>query len=298
VSRVWRTLSSTIVCCMVMTIGSPVYAQTSFPAISSSSISVDGSTLFIQGSAFGSSPAVSFGGLALGGVIVDSSGTTITVPMPAVPAGTYELVVSSKNAHSAEFEMTVGVEGPAGPAGPAGPPGDTGPAGAAGDVGPQGPAGPPGPQGIQGLQGLIGPPGLTGPQGPSGIVGHATGSGFGNIPTGTLQFVAQTIVVTVSGGQRVLVLSHRALGTTVAAGAGSLNLFICYEPAAGGTLNSVGGGLFGLRVGANTRLPFGLSSILAVPAGTYNVGLCGYTSDGNANWNSNEFSYTSALIFN
>jgi hypothetical protein len=277
------------VCCALTT--SPVWAQASSPTIAATSQSADGSTLFIQGDNFGASPSVSFGGFPLGGVIVDALGTTITVPMPVAAPGTYQLVVASKRNHSAAFEITLGATGPAGPAGPAGAAGPTGPQGADGAIGPQGPPGPAGPMGVTGATGSAGL------QGPSGVVGHATGSGAGNNPDGNLQFLAQPVAVTLAAGQHAFVISHRALGTVAVAGAGNLNLFICFEPAAGGAPSTIGSGLYGLRVAANTRLDFGLSTIATMPAGSYTVGLCGYTADGNANWNNNEFSYTSALVF-
>jgi len=166
-----------------------VPAQAQAPQISSASVSTDGTTLFIVGTGFGPSPTVILGTTTLGGVVVNSTGTMISAPLP-VPAptpGTYLLRVCPSGAcdspipllglvrpQSAEFTVTIGASGGIGPQGPAGPQGPTGP---------QGPAGPSGPQGTTGAQGPIGPQGPTGPQGPAGPVG-ATGPVGPQGPTG------------------------------------------------------------------------------------------------------------------
>lgn len=147
------------------------------PVVVSSSISVGGDVLFVEGTGFGTAPTVSLGGVLLGGVVVNTIGTHLTADMPALTPGTYQLVVASGNNKSAAFEMTLGAQGPAGPAGPPGPQGVPGPAGpqgapgVAGPAGPQGPAGVAGPQGPQGATGAQGPVGPAGPQGPQGVQG-------------------------------------------------------------------------------------------------------------------------------
>lgn len=262
-------------CLVVLCLGllpARVDAQT-LPGISATSLSADASTLFIEGSGFGATPSVSFGGVALGGVIVNTLGTQITVPLPAFGPGTYQLVVAARANRATAFEVTLGASGAEGPAGPAGPQGEPGADGAPGATGPMG------------------------PQGPSGVVASAFATGFGANPTGTLQFLAQPATVTVANGQKVLVSSHKAFGSVAVGGANSLNLYVCHR-LSGSDVEpfATGSGLFGLRVAANTRHDFGLSAIITLTAGSYNVGLCGLTGDGNANWNSNEFSYTTALV--
>ena len=128
----------------------PVSAQKQSPIVISASESVDGKTLFVQGSGFGTAPSVSFGGVILTSVVVNSIGTQITAATPALPPGTYQLTVVSGGNRSAAFEMTRGAQGPQGPAGPAGP---AGPIGAMGLLGPMGPAGEPGLQGPAGAAG-------------------------------------------------------------------------------------------------------------------------------------------------
>jgi hypothetical protein len=93
--------------------------------------------------------------------------------------------------------------------------------------------------------------------------------------------------------QKVLVTSSKALGSTT--GAVDLDLWICYQEGAG-PLNMVGSGVFDLQLAANTRQLFTLSAaVTGLAAGDYGFGLCGRTTDVD-NWNSNEYSYTTALV--
>ena len=121
-------------------------------------------------------------------------------------------------------------------------------------------------------------------------------TGFGANPTAATAFIAPTTQVTVAANQKVHVVSDRALGTAGAA-ANGLNLYICYQ-LVGGAVTLVGGGSLGHALPANTRILYGLSAVItALPAGTYNVGLCG-SAAAPANWNSGEWGYTTALVFN
>lgn len=201
----------------------------------------------------------------------------------------------------------VGPTGPAGPAGPAGAAGATGAAGPMGPAGSQGPAGAPGAAGPQGPQGTAGPTGAagatgaTGPQGPQGIpgvVGSYMANGLGNSPTATLDFIGPTVMITVAAGQKVIVTSNKALGSTLAGGATGLNLYMCYKStAAGSSINSDSqNGSFGQQVPQNTRMLFGLSAVFTgLPAGTYFFGMCGASANF-GNWNNNEYGYTTALV--
>ena len=74
-----------------------------------------------------------------------------------------------------------------------------------------------------------------------------------------------------------------------------LDVWICYQEGDGAVL-TVGTGVFDLRAAANTRQLVSLSAALTgLAPGTYKVGLCGKSGDA-SNWNSNEFSYTTALV--
>ncbi|MHB8872505.1 MAG: hypothetical protein ACYC8T_02355 [Myxococcaceae bacterium] len=107
--------------------------------------------------------------------------------------------------------------------------------------------------------------------------------------------------VTVNGSQSVTVTSTAALGSSLGTGAQNLKLYICSQLGAGAVV-SHGFGLFGLGVPAGPiRLPFTLNArIGGLAAGTYQVGLCGSanTAVDAANWNNNEWSYTSAMVTN
>ncbi len=103
-----------------------VLAQNNAPIVTAATQSAAGDTLFISGSGFGSSPIVTLGGVVLGGVLVDSPGTSITAVMPALPPGSYELSVESAKNKAVNFEITIGTQGPPGPAGSPGATGSPG----------------------------------------------------------------------------------------------------------------------------------------------------------------------------
>jgi hypothetical protein len=103
--------------------------------------------------------------------------------------------------------------------------------------------------------------------------------------------------VTISAsGQKVYVNSVKALGSTAASGASNLILDICYKETAG-SITHFGATLSYLRVPQNTTVPMGLNAIITgLGTGTYDVGLCGYSSDA-SNWDANDYGYTSAFVF-
>jgi hypothetical protein len=149
--------------------------------------------------------------------------------------------------------------------------------------------------GIPGTDGIRFPNGTLQTTAPTPV--FASGPGLN--PTTTNQFLAQTVTVTVnSSTQKILVTSHKALGSTAVAGATSLSLYIGFRPV--GTTASpttVGGGALGNRVAQNTRITMGLSGMITgLAPGDYEVGLTGSSSDA-VNWNSNEFSYTTATVY-
>jgi len=191
-----------------------------------------------------------------------------------------------------------------------GPIGPQGPQGVAGNDGAMGPQGPQGPQGLTGAMGATGPQGPTGatgatgavgPQGPQGIVTTAFTSAFGGNGGGviaTLDFIGATVNITVtSSTQKILVMSSKALGSTIAGGASGLNIYIGYKLGTG-SVTSVGGGIFGLQVPQNSRYTFNVSGIITgLAPGTYTVGMVGIASVP-ANWNNNEYGYVTAVLMN
>jgi hypothetical protein len=127
-------------------------------------------------------------------------------------------------------------------------------------------------------------------------VNFAFASAAGNEPTtNTVQFIGAIAQVSVVSGQKILVTSHKALGSHV--GASNLNLYIGYRLlGSGAPPTPVGSGIFGLQVPAGTRVPMGMSAVInGLDTGIYEVGLMATT--GHANWNSNEYGSTTALVF-
>jgi hypothetical protein len=153
------------------------------------------------------------------------------------------------------------------------------------------------PTGLQGPKGDPGDPGMQGepgPQGPSGVVASVNAWGLGNNPLSSLNFIGPTVTVSVSLGEKVLVSGHKAVGST--AGAAGLNLNICSQPVGGGALTTADGvGMANLRVPASTRLIQTLSAELSNLSGSYNVGLCGFSSNA-ASWNDNGNGMVTAIV--
>jgi hypothetical protein len=206
-----------------------------------------------------------------------------------------------------------GPAGPQGEPGPAGPKGDTGPVGPQGEPGPagpkgdQGPIGPAGPQGNPGPMGPIGPMGPAGPEGPTGPAGasgvadgvYASGA-MTTAPNGTLTFVAPTVTVTITDGQRIFADSSRVFSAPSGGAADSLSLWICYQATGGSGLTKVGPTLMStpLKLPANQRAQFGLTAIVTgLPADTYTVGLCGQAINPYATWAPGGDGATTALVF-
>ncbi len=186
-----RAVRAAVVLCAVLAAAPCAFAQKTAPEIISASIS--GSTLTVNGTGFSANQSVALGGVVLGSVVVNSIGTSFTAAVPAMPSGTYELVVQVGNNKSTPFEMTVGAVGPQGPAGPAGAAGPAGPAG------PQGPAGPAGPQGA------------TGPTGPSGVIdADSVEASIVFIPTACTDTATMVTPITVTAPAKILAT---ALGT-------------------------------------------------------------------------------------
>lgn len=128
------------------------------------------------------------------------------------------------------------------------------------------------------------------------ILSFNQASGFSTI-TSDLNFLVFPAIVTLSETAGIMINSSRTLGTTTGITTGTFNMYMCYRNTNGGSLITMGGGMFGMRLPANTRIPFSLSySTPLLPAGIYEVGLCGDCSDP-SQWNSNEWGYTTAMAY-
>jgi hypothetical protein len=119
-------------------------------------------------------------------------------------------------------------------------------------------------------------------------------TGFGSDPASALRFLAEPLRVQVAGpGDKVVVTSSKALGANGLAASG-LSLWVC-RAAAGSAPVPVGDGVTELAVPANAKQLFTLSAVItSLTAGSYDVGLCGRTS--NANWTNNDVSSTTAIV--
>jgi len=103
--------------------------------------------------------------------------------------------------------------------------------------------------------------------------------------------------VTVAAGQVVLVTAQITLGTSSAAGAGSLRLWICDQP---------NGGVITEPHPIDWIAPFAVQNSLnaypltdtltSLPPGSYSVGLCGQITNLPNNWDRNDWAYTTAEV--
>lgn len=228
----------------------------------------------------------------------------ISVRVPA-GVGSYVTLSPRQPITAAPFALYAlnsqpGPQGPVGPAGPQGASGVQGPQGPVGAQGPQGITGATGAQGAQGPQGPAGATGAQGPQGPQGAQGVVLAnftSGQVIAPTSTTAFLTPNVVAVVASGQKVIVTTHAALGAGATAASG-LNIFVGYRPTGGGSVTTVGGGMFGLTCGANQRQIYSVSAVVSgLAPGAYEFGMVGSSSNF-INWNNNEWSYVTIMVVN
>jgi len=293
--------------------------------IATAAVSTDQTTLFVTGANFGSRPLVILANIVLGGVQVSSTGGQLTALMPALPPGSYRLVVSrgSGSDRTAAMDVTVGAVGPkgdtgaTGPEGPQGAKGDqgeTGPQGVKGDTGPQGPIGPQGPEGpqgplgsigIAGARGVPGLPGAPGPEGPSGVVAIATLTGsvpISILPTlGTdFAFVGRTASVALTATQRITATGTAMFGHREA-GSPTLDFTMCWQQGTGPVFQMMPGFYLTSVMPSDTsaRMPYAVTASTTAPllngAGTYTVGYCVRTTQ---TLNNNDFLAAWVMVTN
>jgi hypothetical protein len=143
-------------------------------------------------------------------------------------------------------------------------------------------------------QGPAGADGATGPQGPSGVVAAANAFGLTTDPSPVLQFLAPPVSVTVAAGQSIHVVSTAVLGTNFN-NADDLDIAICFQGQSDTSPTKQGGNVDNLQMIGVQMYPFTLSSVMTLPAGTYDVGLCG--QDFSGFWDRRETGKTTALVF-
>lgn len=164
------------------------------------------------------------------------------------------------------------------------------------------------------MNGAVGP---AGPAGPPGVITSVTASAQGTNPNSTTalftvafqyDFVGPTVSVTpTTAGQKVHLVSVKAMGTTTAGGAAGLRLTPCFKLASAAATvqpTPVGSGLYDHQVPQNTRIDFTVNTVIPTGAGgltvgsAYNIGMCAVfaNANGGTNWNSNDYGYTSAIL--
>ena len=102
----------------------------------------------------------------------------------------------------------------------------------------------------------------------------------------------------VTSGQAVIVNGEITLGSTIAAGASGLRLWICYQPS-GGTLTTPHPiDWVDAQVVPNLLITYPITdTITGLGTGSYTVGLCGEQNASVANnWNLRDWSYTTAQV--
>ncbi len=128
---------------------------------------------------------------------------------------------------------------------------------------------------------------------PTPAYSASNGSGV----TATKAFIGPTRTVTITAGQKIMVVVSKSLGTTATGGASDLRLWIGYKSSTATTPSTIGGGTYGLRIPQNTRIPFAMNGVITgLAAGTYTVGMVGQSVSDHADWNSNEYGYITTVI--
>lgn len=134
---------------------------------------------------------------------------------------------------------------------------------------------------------------------PIGVVSVASASGAGLNPSSTLNFIGPTVTVELGTNQAIFVSSSKAVGSNAVGGGIGLSLNICYRPM-GGMIATAGMGLSNLRVPNGTRISQSLSGLIeqgvAIPPGTYDVGMCGMASNA-ISWSDNDLGATTAIVY-
>jgi collagen triple helix repeat protein len=137
-----RILRTGVCSLVVLGLAASVSADSRRPmVVVSAEVSATGTTLFVSGERFGRAPEVRLGGILLGGVVVNASGTHFTANLPALPPGSYKLEVTRAYSWLRNDDdvsrLTVAI-GAMGAQGETGSMGATGATGAPGERGPQG----------------------------------------------------------------------------------------------------------------------------------------------------------------
>jgi hypothetical protein len=110
--------------------------------------------------------------------------------------------------------------------------------------------------------------------------------------------MSPALSVNVTSGQAVLVNAQITIGSTFAAGANGLRLWICYQPS-GGTLTTPHAiDWIDAQTVQNMLATYPITdTITGLGTGSYTVGLCGQQNASVANnWNLEVWAYTTAQV--
>lgn len=194
------------------------------------------------------------------------------------------------------FWRLLAAAGAPGPQGPQGPQGIQGLPGVAGATGPKGDAGP------QGLAGPAGPKGDTGPQGPAGpqsgavIAAEQNFGGIGYVSIETL-VQANPVTINVAAGQKISVSSVQTIGSQFLAQSGTVYVYVCYVPTAGGSFSSIASSMFVDWRGYGRTVVSHVGIAKNIQAGQYNFGLC-IQNGLDVDLDYNEWGATTVLVMN
>src|SRR5688572_15244729 len=107
----WSATRHTIACLLFTLVAVPALAQPpSQVLIHAAAANATQTVLFVEGKNFASNSAVYLGGVPLGGVMVNPTGTVLTATITGTLPGSYQLHISNGPAtpQNARFEVTLG----------------------------------------------------------------------------------------------------------------------------------------------------------------------------------------------
>jgi hypothetical protein len=110
--------------------------------------------------------------------------------------------------------------------------------------------------------------------------------------------MSPALTVNVTSGQAVLVTASVTIGTTFAAGATALRLWICYQPNGGSITTPHAIDWIDAQVVQNSLNVYTFTdTITGLGTGSYTVGMCGQQNSSVANnWNLMDWAYTTAQV--
>lgn len=127
---------------------------------------------------------------------------------------------------------------------------------------------------------------------------YTDGGVVGIVDTGAYAFIGPTVSVTIAAGNTIHVDGTATIGSTAGAGAQMARISACHQPNGMGGLTDNDADWSTIRVSQNNRVPMAVSQRIAgLAAGTYTVGLCYWTTAGQAvGWNYNDWVTVKVIV--